>query len=77
MVHLAPNGCFDVEGGGTLFADNWYTSVDFAQNLQNKLTHLTGTIRKNGRNLSPRRKETFLQHNKINSFPSIYRFYVF
>lgn len=41
-----------LDNGRTLYCDNWYTSVDLAQTLLNRATHLVGTLRKN-RKLNP------------------------
>ncbi|GBP95425.1 PiggyBac transposable element-derived protein 4 [Eumeta japonica] len=35
--------------GHTVATDNWYTSIDLANELLNKDTHLVGTLRKNRR----------------------------
>ena len=35
--------------GHTVCTDNWYTSVDLAEKLITKNTHLVGTLRKNRR----------------------------
>lgn len=40
-----------LDDGRTLYADNWYTSVALAENLQKRSTHLVGTIRKNKKGL--------------------------
>nr|CAH7736746.1 unnamed protein product [Callosobruchus chinensis] len=40
-----------LDSGRTLFADNWYTSVDLAENLQSRSTHLVGTVRKSRKRL--------------------------
>nr|CAH7767752.1 unnamed protein product [Callosobruchus chinensis] len=40
-----------LDSGRTLFADNWYTSVDLAENLQSRSTHLVGTVRKTRKRL--------------------------
>lgn len=39
--------------GRSLFADNWYTSVDLAHKLNKEKTHLVGTLRAN-RKLNPK-----------------------
>ena len=40
-----------LDKGVTLYTDNWYTSVELAEKLQNRKTHLVGTVRKNRRGL--------------------------
>lgn len=40
-----------LDNGRTLFVDNWYTSVDLAEKLQMRSTHLVGTLRKNRKKL--------------------------
>lgn len=40
-----------LDSGRTLFIDNWYTSVDLAESLQNRSTHVVGTLRKNRKKL--------------------------
>lgn len=40
-----------IEKGHTIYVDNWYTSLDLAQQLIKKNTHLVGTIRSNRRGL--------------------------
>lgn len=40
-----------LDNGRTLYADNWYTSIPLAENLQKRSTHLVGTIRKNRKGL--------------------------
>ncbi|KAK9695310.1 Transposase IS4 [Popillia japonica] len=37
--------------GATLFTDNWYTSVELAENLLARNTHLVGTLRRNRKGL--------------------------
>ncbi|GBP71846.1 PiggyBac transposable element-derived protein 4 [Eumeta japonica] len=47
--------------GHTVATDNWYTSIDLANELLNKDTHLVGTLRKNRRVLPKNVMDTKLK----------------
>lgn len=40
-----------LDKGATLYTDNWYTSIELAQKLLDRNTHLVGTLRKNRKGL--------------------------
>nr|CAH7722402.1 unnamed protein product [Callosobruchus chinensis] len=59
------NGQPVAERGRTLITDNWYTSVNLAETLQTRSTHLIGTLRKNRKNLPKDVVEAKLKKGEI------------
>nr|CAH7715369.1 unnamed protein product [Callosobruchus chinensis]CAH7730930.1 unnamed protein product [Callosobruchus chinensis] len=54
-----------LDEGRTLITDNWYTSVNLAETLQTRSTHLIGTLRKNRKNLPKDVVEAKLKKGEI------------
>jgi len=58
--------CKDLfDKGHTLYTDNWYTSLELAEKLINKNTHLVGTLRSNRRGNSHQVISTKLKRGEI------------
>lgn len=54
-----------LDKGATLYTDNWYTSIELAEKLLDRNTHLVGTLRKNRKGIPKEVLSTKLKKGEI------------